>query len=191
MKKHSKDSHPILLFLRKLLSPIRNRFPQKLEEHPILSTEEELILLCSKLLGCGEPDVRKYIRDKLSPTKVEKEWVDTIPQRNFKELDIESEEYALWVGFSPKDTKRKRYGEYLYCDSVIVCFFGASQREKFIRVLEKQDNYCKLWKDCYLDIETNQIKITVGTTPPHPELPYHLVFQKRREKEELKAKDNQ
>jgi len=176
MKKYGITSRSFLTLPRKWLSSFRYLIRKNQHQKKVLNPEQKLILLCCGLLGNGETKVRKQAKD-LSDTKIKKHWEDIFPRYHFKELTLETEDFALWIGFAPYNRIKRKSEEYLFCDAVILYFFGEEQRRKFIQVLEEEENYCKLWDDCYTDTEENKFRITVGEAPSLPDIPYHLSFK--------------
>ncbi len=176
MKKYGITSRSFLTLLRKWLSSFWYTIRKNQHQKEVLTPEEKLIVLCCGLLGKGESKVRKHARD-LSENKMKKRWEDIFPRYHFKELTLESENFALWMGFAPCDGKKRKSEEYLFCDAVILYFFGEEQRKKFIQALEDEETYCTLWDNSYTDVEENKYRITMGEAPPLPDLPYHLAFK--------------
>jgi len=185
MKKYGITARSFLTLLRKRFSSFRCTTRKNQHPKTVLTPDEKLILLCCGLLGKGEIKVRKSAKDLPEP-KMKKCWVDAFPRYHYKELTVESENFALWIGFGPRNGVKRYVGEYLFCDWVILYFFGKDQRQKFIHVLENEETYCKLWDDSYTDIEENKFRITVGDLPPLPDLPYYLAFKEWKDERKKK-----
>lgn len=185
MKKHTITSRSFLTLLREWLSSFQYIIRKNQPDKKVLTPEEKLILLCCGLLGKGETKVRKQAKE-VSSSKVQKQWEDVFPRYHFKELTLESDDFALWMGFAPRNGVKRKAGEYLFCDRVILYFFGEEQRKKFINVLEDGETYCKLWDSSYTDIEENKFRITVGDTPNLPDVPYYISFKEWKDERKRK-----
>ncbi len=177
MKKYGINARSFLTLLRKCIPSFGYTIRKNRHKKEVLNPEEKLLLLCMGLLGKGEMKVRKEARELPEPT-IKKCWVDVFPRYHFKELSIESERFALWVGFAPKNGLKRKEGDYLSCDSVFLYFTGEEQREKFLRVLDDEQTYCKLWDGSYTDIQENKFRIGVGGLPHYmPEKLCYLWFR--------------
>jgi len=161
--------------LREWLFPTKESQQKTKQIRLTLTEQAELLQLCCKLFGKTESVVRKEIRN-LCVNEIQTEREDIIPRRNFKGLRVECEDYALWLDFSTLDNKERKEKQWLYCYHLWLFYTGEKNNREFSKALEDEEEYTPLWENCYVDSETNRIKIIHSQEPSHPVLPYHMAF---------------